>query len=398
MTNKQSNQPPPLKLPQVLLIGATHRNQGKTEFACRVIRRQAQLTPVVGLKITVIRETEGGACPRGGAGCGVCSALKGSFLITREQIRGGKKDTQRMLTAGATDVYWLRVREHCLDAGLRELFSQIPAGIPVVAESNSARKRLEPSIFITVGDASSPNTKKSFRNIQSFVDIQAVPCFEEDTWTFEPEQLSWDGSRWVASWPNIAAVILAGGQSRRMGRDKSLIPFLGMPLIQRIRDQLRPHFHTIHLSTNTPEKYRFLDLPHIPDREPGQGPLMGIVSALTALPHSKIFITGCDIPIIDSSFLYRLLSAAQHADIVTGRSPNGRSEPLLAVYDRSILPLAEELLASGVRRISCLFDNVNHINIPIPAGANWYHNLNTPEDLEAAEKILAQTMKGCQTP
>ena len=96
--------------PDILMIGATGRNTGKTTFACEVIRRYSGRHAVVGAnaKVTTIADRRG-PCPRGGQGCGVCSSLAGDYQITEERAEAGGKDTQRMLAAGAHRAYWLRV-------------------------------------------------------------------------------------------------------------------------------------------------------------------------------------------------------------------------------------------------------------------------------------------------
>ncbi|MFL7867205.1 MAG: molybdenum cofactor guanylyltransferase, partial [Anaerolineales bacterium] len=69
----------------------------------------------------------------------------------------------------------------------------------------------------------------------------------------------------------LTICVQAGGESRRMGRDKALMPFLGRPLIQRVVDRLSPIADEIIVTTNNPDDYRFLGLPLFPDLKPGRG-------------------------------------------------------------------------------------------------------------------------------
>src|SRR5690554_3529769 len=148
-----------LSRPDLLLIGSSGSNVGKTELACRVIGTLAPRLPVVGIKITAVSERNG-KCPRGGEGCGVCSSLEGPWCITREEAdprAGSRKDTVRLLAAGARRVYWLRVLRECLREGLEELFERIDGEsvggtVPLVAESNSARTVLVPGLFLMIRD------------------------------------------------------------------------------------------------------------------------------------------------------------------------------------------------------------------------------------------------------
>ncbi|HJX16085.1 MAG TPA: molybdenum cofactor guanylyltransferase, partial [Candidatus Deferrimicrobiaceae bacterium] len=84
--------------------------------------------------------------------------------------------------------------------------------------------------------------------------------------------------------PNMSAAILAGGKSRRMGRNKALLSFRGRPLIARVYETVQPLFEDIFLVTNDPGLFDFVPCPKIPDRVPGKGPISGVDAALR---HSR---------------------------------------------------------------------------------------------------------------
>jgi len=363
--------------PDLIMIGATARDAGKTGFACALIRRQALAGPVSAVKITVIREA-GEVCPRGGDGCGVCSAVEGRFVITEERDPDLDKDTGRMLRAGARRVLWLRVLREHLDEGVAALLGHLPAGEPVVCESNSARHALDPGLFLLLRPQAGGAVKASAAGLLPLAD--RVVTFSGTGWDLDPEQCRFLQGRWFLPF-DAAAVILAGGQSRRMGQDKSLLPVDGQPLIARIAQQLAPCFPEVLISSNDPGKYRFLGLPVIADEVPGQGPLMGILSSLKAAGRERVLMLACDIPVLDLAFIRELLRLSGDADIVMPVSPDGRREPLFAVYRKSVIPRAEAALAQGVRRIVELLPGLRTAHPPMPVG--WYHNLNTQEDLEA---------------
>ena len=77
-----------------------------------------------------------------------------------------------------------------------------------------------------------------------------------------------------------ACLILAGGEGRRLTPDKPLLEIEGKSIIERVTTVVNPIFEEVLLVTNTPDKYRFLNLPHVRDERPGCGPLMGIYSGL----------------------------------------------------------------------------------------------------------------------
>ncbi len=371
--------------PNILVIGAAGRNVGKTEFACQVIARYASAHTVVGIKITTIRDRDG-ACPRGGQGCGECGSLNGEYLVTRETAGDNDKDTTRMLHAGAAAVYWLRVRREFLHEGVSRLLQEIPADALVVCESNSVRSVLVPGVFLVIREKNSTATKESCQSVITHAD--RILSFDGKDWDTQPGDVTYLAGRWVLR-QDAAAIILAGGQSQRMGQDKSMLPTPNGPLIAHITDQLRPQFREILIAANDSQKYAFLGLPVVPDQIPGQGPLMGILSALEASSHDLNFITGCDIPHMDVAFIRQLLHEASDCDLVMPRSGEGRYEPLFAVYRKSVCGPAREILTGGGRKIAMLLDRVRSRIIPMP-DAPWYRNLNTQE--EYAQWVEAGTI------
>jgi molybdenum cofactor guanylyltransferase len=179
---------------------------------------------------------------------------------------------------------------------------------------------------------------------------------------------------------NATAIILAGGKSSRMGRDKSLLSANSLPLIEKIVAQLRDHFPEIIIGANDIEKYRFLNLPVIPDLEEGKGPLMGIYSSLLRSKYEINFVVACDIPDLNIEYIREMIRQAKGYQIVIPTWDDGKHEPLFAVYKKSILNQAKKLLDTGQRKISLLFELVDVKYLPLPDDIGWYKNLNTIED------------------
>ena len=365
-----------IKAPNMLIIGAAGRNVGKTEFACELIRHYAGKCPVIGIKITTVKERNG-KCPRGGQGCGVCSSLQGDFCITEETQANHDKDTARMLRAGADKVFWLRVMAEHLEKGVAKLLESMPAHAAIVCESNSARNVLEPGLFLVVKEHASGTVKQSCADVLPYAD--RVFFFNGDNWDFQPSQIGFADGEWAIK-AEASAIVLGGGKSRRMGHDKSMMPIAGRPMIQHIAMQLLEIFPEVIISANDLEKYAFTGLPVIPDEIEDRGPLMGITSSLAASKNDLNFVTGCDIPHIDNAFIRNLLAQAEGYDIVIPCNKHGHYEPLLAVYRKSVMDPARKIMDKGGRRIVELFDHVRVRTVPMLEEA-WYHNLNTPEDL-----------------
>lgn len=154
----------------------------------------------------------------------------------------------------------------------------------------------------------------------------------------------------------IPGFILAGGHSRRMGRDKALLPVGGRPLIAHIASVLRQVCAEVAVIDRSPSRYRFLGLPVITDRRPGFGPLSGLHAGLSSLSGSFGLFVACDMPGLQVDVLRYLASRALAADTARqGCEPvdavvpcrEGRPEPLLAVYHRRLLPVVEGILDQG---------------------------------------------------
>jgi len=348
--------------PNMLMIGSAARNVGKTEFACRLIARIALEVPVIGVKITLTHGSEEGL-------------LKDGFRLSEETGADTSKDTLRMLRAGASRVFWLQVVQESLGRAVDALLAAIPSGSAIVCESSSAREFVRPGVFLVVREAGFGEIKESCRKVIGLAD--RVITFYGDGWDFAPDQCYWAQGRWFIPF-EASAAILAGGQSRRMGQDKSLLPIDGQPMIAHIAAQLSPLFPELLIGSNDPARHAFLNLPLVADREAGQGPLMGILSCLEASRHELLFVTACDIPQMPLAFIRDMLELAADKDVVIPMTADGRYEPLFAVYRKSLIPRAREILAQGGRRIIELLEGQRHACPIMPPAV--LRNLNTPED------------------
>ncbi len=361
----------------MLMLGSTGRNVGKTEFACRLINRYRHRERVIGLKITTI-DNSNRPCPRGNEGCGVCNSFRGKYQLTEETGGPAGKDTVRMLAAGAHKVYWLKVREPHLKEGVRALSRYLDDTACIVCESNSCRKVLDPGMFIVMRQEGSSLVKKTCREVMDEAD--KILSFSGSGWNCGTDRFVFSDEKWHFT-ETATATVLAGGQSRRMGVDKSLLYLSGTPMIEVIVNQLRGNFQQLQISSNTPEKYAYLDLPIVPDLKQGAGPLMGILSSLEQSKTDLNFITSCDAPNINLPYVRNMLRAAEDYDAVIPMADNGWFEPLFAVYRKEVAGHCHDLLANGHRKISDLFDRIRIKFIPFN-GSGWYENLNTIEDLK----------------
>jgi molybdopterin-guanine dinucleotide biosynthesis protein A len=342
-----------IKIDGMLMIGSAGTNVGKTELACALLRTFRPSHDVVAIKVTTIEEKDG-QCPRGGQGCGVCSSLTGDFCITQETDKSSGKDTARLLTAGASRVFWLRSLKSSLQDASIALLHTVGSDAVLICESNSLRQVVEPGLFLMVHRVGQQQWKKSAREVKTYADRIVVS--DGGTFDIDLDRIRLVNRKWTLR-EKATAIIMAGGDSRRMGIDKSMLPVNGRPLIERIYNQLHGSFEQILISANDTAKFAFLGLAVIPDRIAGQGPLMGIASALNVSNNDLNFVVACDIPHIDLRFVRRMLCEASEssADIVLPVGDGGKQEPLFAVYRRSALEVIDKVLSSGGRKISDVF-------------------------------------------
>ena len=119
----------------------------------------------------------------------------------------------------------------------------------------------------------------------------------------------------------ITGVILAGGQSRRMGRNKALLDMGGICLIEQSFQVLANLFHEVVLITNTPDEYAFLNCRCLPDIYPGVGSIAGLHSALHNSATERIFVVPCDMPFLNSSLISLLCQSDPAYDAVVPLGP-----------------------------------------------------------------------------
>ena len=186
----------------------------------------------------------------------------------------------------------------------------------------------------------------------------------------------------------IAGVILAGGQSSRFGSNKALALYRDQPLITHAAEVLAELFAERLLITNTPEEYAFLNWPMTGDLLPGAGPLAGIQAALGRISTQRAFITACDMPRLDPELIRRLCTCPGDWDVVLP-APEGRREPLHALYHRRILPEIDAALAKGEKKIADLLARLKvrelsaaELELP-PDQPRPFINVNFTQDLEA---------------
>jgi cyclic pyranopterin phosphate synthase len=195
----------------------------------------------------------------------------------------------------------------------------------------------------------------------------------------------------------VAGIVLAGGKSVRMGRDKALLSYGSTTLLSHTIEIMQSVTETVLVVVDTADRYPFLrGLRVAPDLYPNAGPLGGIVTGLAALEDGYHVVAACDMPFLRPALLRFLLAEAQGGD---GAVPeiDGHLEPLCAVYHRRcLLPLKEQLEAgqrAAHRAIRLL--NLKRVGEEalrrVDPDLVSFTNINTPEDYR---KVSTETMSG----
>jgi molybdopterin-guanine dinucleotide biosynthesis protein A len=193
----------------------------------------------------------------------------------------------------------------------------------------------------------------------------------------------------------ISVVILAGGQSRRLGIDKSLLEIEGQTLIARAVHRLAALSDDLIVVTNEPVRYRSLALGvrFVPDDRRGMGALMGVYSGLKAARHGHALAVACDMPFLSLPLLRYMVPLSEGSDVVIPRL-NGLVEPLHSIYSKACLPFMAELLDQGRRRITAFFPQVRVRYVEEQELAAFdpstlsFVNVNTPEDWETVQRLV----------
>lgn len=193
---------------------------------------------------------------------------------------------------------------------------------------------------------------------------------------------------------NITAIILAGGQARRMGgEDKGLIQLAQKPMIEYVLDAIKPQVDRIIINTNRNQAvYEEYGFPVVADQIEGYcGPLAGMASGLQAAKTPFVVILPCDAPLIPDNLVHQLYLTLQDedADICTVHA-NGRLQPVFTLMKSELLSSMLEFLNNGERKIDKWFEKHHLAIADFSEQTDAFININSTEELVALELKLKQ--------
>lgn len=194
---------------------------------------------------------------------------------------------------------------------------------------------------------------------------------------------------------NASIIILAGGKSSRMKREKAFVTINEQPLIERIISKVQDHFQEVIVVTNRPREYSYLDVEIVTDIIPGLGPLSGIHAGLIHSSSTYNLVVPCDMPFVSTRLASLMIEEAEGYDIVVANSDNGL-QPLHGIYGKQCIPVIETALKQGVKKITEIYSQVNVKIIEENKLKSWgitpevFFNVNTPEDLLRANSLAQE--------
>ncbi len=190
---------------------------------------------------------------------------------------------------------------------------------------------------------------------------------------------------------DLTGIVLAGGSSRRMGRDKALLRLEDRPMIQIVVARMQAVCREVLIVSNETSRYEGFGVSVVTDRFRGVGVLGGLHAGLKAASHELTLAVGCDMPFIKPCVLGAFAGWVVGYDVALLRH-DGQVEPLHGAYRRTCLPAIEGAIRSGERRIVSFFPQVRVRTVspeevlPIDPRLESFRNVNTPEDWAAVRR------------
>ncbi len=195
----------------------------------------------------------------------------------------------------------------------------------------------------------------------------------------------------------VTGVLLAGGNSRRMGEDKRYLVVGEQTLLERGLAVLRSLFQQVLVVIAQDSPPLEVDARVVRDLLPDCGSLGGLHSGLTEATTPYIFVVACDMPFLDPAVIAQFTSRRATADIVMAKLA-GRLHPMHALYGKRCLPVVEQLIRARELKIQDMVSQaslrVHYVTeadlLTIDPSGRSFHNVNTPVDLALARSLVAR--------
>jgi molybdopterin-guanine dinucleotide biosynthesis protein A len=193
----------------------------------------------------------------------------------------------------------------------------------------------------------------------------------------------------------ITGIILAGGASRRMGRDKAHLPWGDATLIEHVVETLRPSVDELLVVVKDAREFVGLEARVVEDLVPDAHALGGLYTGLTLAASERCFVCACDHPFFNPQLVRLLCEQLEGIDLVIPKTGHGL-QPLHAAYARSALPAIQEQLRQRRWDVRALVPKLRTRVIdseqwrPFDRGGLSFFNLNMPAEYAMAQRLAAK--------
>jgi molybdopterin-guanine dinucleotide biosynthesis protein A len=192
----------------------------------------------------------------------------------------------------------------------------------------------------------------------------------------------------------LFALVLSGGRSRRMQRDKAALAYAGRPQLARAMDLLQPLVAKAFVSVRADQRTDPTRAAYetIADIHPDIGPIGGIHAALATYPDCAWLVLACDLPFLDAATLRHLIAQRARSRLATAyrSSSDARPEPLCAIFEPASGPAIEQWIAQGQRCPRTFLSQADVELLDLP-NARALDNINTVEEYSVAHSALQPT-------
>lgn len=193
---------------------------------------------------------------------------------------------------------------------------------------------------------------------------------------------------------SVAALVLAGGKSSRMGRDKALIVWHGLIILQRICQVASECCQQVYILTPWPDRYRAIiseEYQFLLEVNSGNGPLVGLADGLAQVNSDWLLLLACDMPLLESTVIRNWISELYNIpENILALVPKqaDRWEPLCAFYRKEALPELQLFIDRGGRSFQAWFERIPVQAIAVgEREAKMLSNCNTYEDLDKLSNL-----------
>jgi len=199
----------------------------------------------------------------------------------------------------------------------------------------------------------------------------------------------------MSSIQSVSCVILAGGESKRMGADKARVQLAGRTLIERVLATVNPLSDDVMISGRD-NTVKIDGTRSIKDRHAGRGPAIGLCAAMQEARYSYLFAIACDMPFVTSELVEFLALSPDGYDVVVPMR-GGRPEPLCALYSTACLNALAERVENGKRGLVSFIENTPELKVrriseqelrKIDPALRSFVDIDSAEALAEAEKMM----------